>query len=76
MVKAKVYLKTGQCFDVVAEKIICKYNTLTGELTSFKCEGAVEGPLYLDLTQVVAVVQFQNDGGENVGDTGKNETED
>ena len=65
MTKAKVYLKTGQCFDVVAEKIICKYNTLTGGLTSFKCEDSVEGPLYLDVTQVVAVVQFQDDGGEN-----------
>ena len=65
MTKAKVYLKTGQCFDVVAEKIICKYNTLTGGLTSFKCEDSTESPLYLDLTQVVAVVQFQYDEGKN-----------
>lgn len=65
MTKAKVYLKTGQCFDVVAEKIICKYNTLTGGLTSFKCEDSVKGPLYLDVTQVVAVVQFQDDGDKN-----------
>lgn len=65
MTKAKVYLKTGQCFDVVAEKIICKYNTLTGGLTSFKCEDSVEGPLYLDVTQVVAIVQFQDDGDKN-----------
>ena len=65
MTKAKVYLKTGQCFDVVAEKIICKYNTFTGELTSFKCEDGIEGPLYLDITQVIAVVQLQDDGGKN-----------
>ena len=65
MVKAKVYLKTGQSFDVVAKKIWCKYNTITGELTSFKYEDGLEVPIYLDLTQVVAVVQFQNDEGEN-----------
>lgn len=68
MVKAKVYLKSGQCFDVAAEKIVCKYNTLTGELTSFKYEGATEYPIYLDVTQVVAVVQLQDDesgGAEN-----------
>lgn len=67
MVKAKVYLKSGQCFDTVAEKIVCKYNTLTGELTSFKYEGAAEFPIYLDVTQVVAVVQLQDNesGGDN-----------
>ena len=76
MVNAKVYLKTGQSFDVVAKKIWCKYSTITGELTSFKYEDGLEVPIYLDVTQVVAVVQFQDDEGENVGDTGKNETED
>lgn len=30
MTKAKVYLKTGQCFDVVAEEIVCKYSALQG----------------------------------------------
>ena len=65
MVKAKVYLKTGHCFDVVAKKIWCKYSTITGELTSFKYEDGLEVPIYLDLTQVVAVVQFQDDGGGN-----------
>nr|DAH31969.1 MAG TPA: hypothetical protein [Caudoviricetes sp.] len=61
MVKAKVYLKSGQCFDVAAEKIVCKYNTITGGLTSFKYEGAVEFPIYLDITQVAAIVQLQDD---------------
>ena len=31
MAKAKVYLKSGQCFDVVAEEIACKYGTLNGK---------------------------------------------
>lgn len=76
MVKAKVYLKTGQCFDVVAKKIWCKYNTITGELTSFKYEDGLEVPIYLDVTQVVAVVQLQDDESKNMGDTGKNGAED
>lgn len=76
MVKAKVYLKTGQSFDVVAKKIWCKYNTFRGELTSFKYEDGLEVPIYLDVTQVVAVVRLQDDEGENVSDTGKNGTED
>lgn len=76
MVKAKVYLKTGQCFDVVAKKIWCKYSSLTGELTSFKYEEGLEVPIYLDVTQVAAVVRLQDDEGENVSDTGKNGTED
>ncbi len=65
MVKAKVYLKTGQSFDVVAKKIWCKYNTITGELTSFKYEDGLEVPIYLDVTQVVAVVQLQDVESEN-----------
>lgn len=65
MTKAKVYLKTGQCFDVVAEEIVCKYSAFTGELTSFKYEDGIEVPIYLDVTQVAAVVQLRNDGGKN-----------
>ena len=71
MHKTKVYLKSGQCFDVVAEKIVCKYGTITGELTSFKYEGATEFPIYLDLNQVAAVVQLQYDesgGADNAAD--------
>lgn len=64
MTKVKVYLKSGRCFDVVAKKVECKYDTFTGELTSFKYEDGVEVPIYLDVTQVVAVVQFQDDEGE------------
>ena len=76
MVKAKVYLKTGQCFDLVAKKIWRKYNNTTGELTSFKYEDGLEVPIYLDVTQVVEAVQLQDDEGENVSDTGKNGTDD
>lgn len=65
MVKAKVYLKTGQSFDVVAKKIWCKYSPITGELTSFKYEDGLEVPIYLDVTQVVAVVQLQDVESEN-----------
>lgn len=76
MVKAKVYLKNGQSFDVVAKKIWCKYNPISGELTSFKYEDGLEVPIYLDVTQVVAVVQLQDAEGENVSNTGKNGAED
>ena len=76
MINAKVYLKTGQSFDVVAKKIWCNYSTFTGELTSFKYEEGLEVPIYLDVTQVVAVVQLQDVESENVSDTGKNGTED
>lgn len=64
MVKAKVYLKSGQCFDVSAKKIVCKYDTITGGLISFKYEGATEFPIYLDVNQVAAVVQLlDNESG-------------
>lgn len=33
MVKVKVYLKTGQCFDVVAKRIWCKKKVLKVVLT-------------------------------------------
>lgn len=68
MAKAKVYLKSGQCFDVAAEKIACKYNTITGELTSFKYEGATEFPIYLDVSQVAAVVQLLGNESGGVDD--------
>lgn len=64
MAKVKVYLKSGQCFDVVAEKIVCRYGTLTGELTSFRYEGATEFPLYLALDQVAAVVQLRDNSAD------------
>lgn len=61
MINIKVYLKSGQCFNVIAKNFSCKYDSLTGRLISFKCEDAVEAPIYLDVTQVVAIVQCQGD---------------
>lgn len=58
-----IYLKSGQQFTLRAEKVICKYNNLTGELLSLRYENGQEGiPLYLDLSQVAVVVQ------EKIGD--------
>lgn len=58
-----IYLKSGQQFTLRAEKVICKYNTLTGKLLSLRYENGQEGtPLYLDIPQVEAVVQ------EKIGD--------
>lgn len=68
MVKVKVYLKSGQCFDVAAENIVCKYDTITGGLISFKCKGAVEFPIYLDVDQVAAVVQLLDNESGGVDD--------
>ena len=71
MIVVRVYLKSGQHFDVRAENVKCEYNGLTGELTSFKYTGAVSGiPVYLDVGKVEAVVQLKACGG---GDDASNE---
>lgn len=54
----RVYLKSGRYFDIEADVVKCKHNTITGELVSFSYEGATAGiPLYLDVKQVEAVIQ-------------------
>ena len=54
----RVYLKSGRSFDMQAEVVKCKHNSITGELVSLSYEGATTGiPLYLDVNQVEAVVQ-------------------
>lgn len=64
MIVVRVYLKSGQHFDVCAEEVKCKYSGLTGELTSFGYTGAVSGiPVYLDIREVEAVVQLKACGG-------------
>ena len=64
MVVVRVYLKSGQHFDVRAENVKCKYSGLAGELTSFSYTGAVSGiPIYLDVGAVEAVVQLNACGG-------------
>lgn len=58
-----IYLKSGQQLTLRAEKVICKYSDFSGELLSLRYENGQEGiPLYLDLSQVAAVVQ------EKIGD--------
>lgn len=53
-----VYLKSGQHFDIYAKEVVCKYNTITGELIGLNYQAAVENvPLYLDVSSVEAVVQ-------------------
>lgn len=55
----RVYLKSGRYFDIEADIVKCKHNTITGELVSFSYEGATTGiPLYLNVNQVEAVVQL------------------
>lgn len=65
MITLRVFLKSGQSFDIRAEKGACKYNSITGELSSFKYEGAVAGiPIYLDIGQVEAIVQVHKGDSE------------
>jgi hypothetical protein len=65
-----IYLKSGQCFDVCAEGVDCKYSGLTGELTSFSYTGAVSGiPVYLNVGEVEAVVQLKaHEGGDDASE--------
>lgn len=64
MTVVRVYLTSGQHFDICAENVKCGYNCLTGELTSLKYTAAVRGaPIYLDVTKVEAVVQLDVGGG-------------
>lgn len=69
MTVVRVYLKSGQHFDVCAEGVKGERSGLTGELTSFNCTGAVSGvPVYLNVGRVEAVVQLkarEDDGGDS-----------
>lgn len=65
MITLRVFLKSGQSFDIHTESGVCKYNSITGELSSLACEGTVAGiPIYLDLEQVEAIVQLHKDDSE------------
>ena len=58
MIKVRIILKNGIEFVVTCKKAVCSHNNLTGEMTNFKYEGATKNiPLYLDVTQVAAVLQ-------------------
>ena len=64
MTAVRVYLTSGQHFDICAENVKCGYKGLTGELTSLKYIDAVRGaPIYLDIPKVEAVVQLHVGGG-------------
>lgn len=59
MSKFLIYLKSGQCFDVVADNISCKCSQISGELLSIKWSGVTQNaPLFIDVAQVAAVVQL------------------
>ena len=65
MIVVRVYLKSGQHFDVCAEDVECKYSRLTGEFIFFSYAGAVSGiPVYLNVGEVEAVVQLKACGGD------------
>lgn len=64
MIVVRVYLKSGQHFDICAEGVECKYSGLTGQLASLSYAGAVSGiPVYLDVGEVEAVVRLEAHGG-------------
>lgn len=53
----RVFLKSGNYFDIVADKISC--DTAGNNLTKLSCKNIVNGrPLFVDLEQVEAVVEF------------------
>lgn len=59
----RIFLKSGQYFDVIADKISCIRNKVTGEFLGLSYEGCIAGiPLYVDCASVAAMVQL------NLGD--------
>lgn len=64
MNKFIIFLKNGRSFDVDCENIRVKYSTITGEATSFNYEGCTHNaPIFLDVTQIAAVVQVEVGNG-------------
>ena len=62
----RIILKNGIEFVVTCEKAACFYDKLSGEMSRFKYEGATQNiPLYLDVTQVVAVLQEKIEAEED-----------
>lgn len=65
MITLRVFLKSGQSFDIRAESGVCRYSNITGELSSLAYEGAVAGiPIYLNPGQVEAIVQVHKDDSD------------
>lgn len=62
----RIILKNGIEFVMNCEKVVCSYNNLTGEMEKFKYEGVTKNiPLYLDLSQVAAVLQEKIEAEED-----------
>lgn len=56
--KIRVILKSGNEFVVECKKVSVSYSTVTGTMTKFAYEGCKKNnPLYLDISQVAAVLQ-------------------
>lgn len=65
MITLRVFLKSGQSFDIRAESGVCGYNNITGDLVSFEYKDAVAGiPIYLDPERVEAIVQMHKSDSE------------
>ena len=62
-------LKNGIEFVMTCEKLKCSYSKLDGELTSVEYEGASANiPLYLDVSQVAAILQEKIETGGRTPD--------
>ena len=54
--KITIVFKSGAKVDMEADNAKASHNTLTGELTNFKYEGATKNaPLYLDVSEVAGI---------------------
>ena len=62
----RIILKNGIEFVVTCEKAVCSYDRLSGEMSRFEYEGATQNiPMYLDVAQVVAVLQEKIEADED-----------
>ncbi len=65
MAKFKIVLKNGFSFDVEAENIRVTDSTITGGATNINYIGCTNGiPLYVNVGEIVAVIQEVVDDGE------------
>lgn len=64
MSKFIIVLKNGFSFDMDCENVIVTYSTLTCEASKINYEGCTHNiPIYLDVTQLAAVIQEEIDNG-------------
>lgn len=56
--KIRIILKNGSEFVITCDSFNGEMDRVTGELLSFSCDGIIENrPLYLNLKEVVAILQ-------------------